>query len=443
MKSNVLFLLAMSCLFVANAQNPSWNSSVSTVLTDNIQSEKFQQKIKVYNENTAFALTKKCNSKYYIEELVDTQVPSNKIAIGVDSIFDMAILNDHIYFVGKNNNDGFIGKVRISALQSGSGYYELTPTPLYTIRTIKAYNDSNGKQHVVGIGRDTLSTSQNFYFFDFNDANTPNFELKPIQILRQVLCDLDITDKYIAVVGYTYGVNYHIEQSLIRIDKSNTSSIQGYAFDHTPNAFCLLPDSCHEKMLVRHTINNEVVIMMNAYDTFINFSTFLNCVNLNNLNYIYSVQSILHEEKDMKIRDAVYHIPTTQMFIVEDCTIKSIGMPQNISYIMHSQPYLQTSYMLDCFFDFNNFTYFNCIDKLHSTRYIVAGVAENCVDSYIAVKDITQNIGNCFRKFSYKVVPLTPITANSMVSTIVLQALNPSWNLYQSPIQNKIKVKCY
>ena len=145
----------------------------------------------------------------------------------------------------------------------------------------------------------------------------------------------------------------------------------------------------------------------------------------------------------MKIRDAVYHRPTNQMFIVEDCTIKNTGMPQNISYITHSQPYLQTYYLLDCFFEFNYFTYFNCIDKLHSNRYIVAGVAENCVDSYIAVKDITQNIGNCFRKFFTKGLILNPIIAYSPIYESFYPIVNSNWTPYQFPVNNKIKVKCY
>ena len=441
MKIKVLFLLAMSCLFVANAQNPSWNSSVSTILTDNIASEKFQQKIKVYKENIAFALTKECNSKYYIEELVDTQVSSNKVAIGVDSIFDMAILNEHIYFVGENNSVGFIGRVFIPHLQSGSGDYEITPTSTYKIRTIKTYNDSNGKQHVVGIGG---SGSNHSLFFDFNDVNTPNFELKVIQINNQkALYDLDVTDKFIAVVGIQYGSSFNLDQSLIRIERDNTSIAQGYLFDHTINATRIMPDSYHEKMFVRHALHDKVVIMMNAYDANNQFVTLLNCVDLHTPSYIYNVQAICHDEKDMKIRDAIFDKGSNQMYIVEDCTVKNTATPRHLSYIMHAAPYLQMTYIVRNFYDVNNLTYFNCIDDLHTGRYIVAGVGTNCTDTYFAVKDDSQQTGPCLDDFAYKAVILNPLTCISQVSTSFVQLVNPTWNTYQVPVQNQINVICH
>ena len=433
----------MSCLFVANAQNPSWNSSVSTILTDNIQSEKFQQKIKVYKENIAFALTKECNSKYYIEELVDTQVSSNKVAIGVDSIFDMAILNEHIYFVGENNSVGFIGRVYIPHLQSGNGSYELTSTSSYTIRTIKTYNDSNGKQHVVGIGE---SGSNHSLFFDFNDVNTPNFELKVIRINNQkALYDLDVTDKYIAVIGIYATQPYdptNTQQTLIRILRDNTSSVQGVLFNHTGNVDRLMPDSHYEKMLVRHTFDDEVVIMTNAYDIFYNFSTLLNCVNLSNLPYIHNVQSIKHEQKDMKIRDAVFDKETKQMLIVEDCSIPSFSQNRKLSYIMHSQPYLQVNYTLHCYFDNNNFTFFNAIDNLRTNRYIVSGVPEQCMLNMFFIKDMTMNTNTCADYIKYDAIILNPISAYYSLN-INTTTINANWTSIPSSMNSQIDVICY
>ena len=59
------------------------------------------------------------------------------------------------------------------------------------------------------------------------------------------------------------------------------------------------------------------------------------------------------------------------------------------------------------------------------------------------MKDITQNIGNCFRKFFTKGLILNPIIAYSPIYESFYPIVNSNWTPYQFPVNNKIKVKCY
>ncbi|MCF0194699.1 MAG: hypothetical protein HUK00_05945 [Bacteroidaceae bacterium] len=433
----VLFSFLMTLSLVANCQ--SWLPFTSMVFFNNIQSELYCQKIENVNSTTIVTLSKEIGSKYYLEGVSCNGVTSHRIPIAIDSIYDITVLNDTIYFSGWHANTGIIGRLNINSLFNNIGFYEIMPIGVYKIHKLKSYL-SFGHTHIVGIGRANVDLFDR-RFFDFSNKYNSNFALASVVINNNLrLLDIDLTDKFIAISG-NMTTSSNTKMVVCSSNKIDPMNISLYEYDNAINVANLFTNPYDERMLITHTQQNQIVVSVSAFNNSNDPVVLTNCIDLQSPMTINNVREIRHDKKNIVLRDAVFNKQANTLLIVEDCALNST--PINRSYIIHNKPYSIGNQIEDCWYDKQNNTRFNTICNLQIGKYIALGVGtEDVVSNIYFMKTLTTNTPCCASKFQYTSYNLQQIYGTSIPNICSPTLSYSNWNQVTLLANDGIFIQC-
>ena len=450
-----------------------WNTLSSYIITSNSgtadSSEELTQlhKMAVYNQDTIIGVYKNSGGCYLSSFVQPHNILSvnpntgamtqmllpGKIARiqinNIDTIYDFSILKDTIFFVGMSCHSNLcsycLGYTTISELtninSTNPGVYYTCSMGQNIVKKIKAFYDDNGLRHLVGIGSNSTSNI-NSLLFDFSPIllsssfTNPNSNpilpsLPPICINTTIsLHDIAITDNFVTLVGHQYGSQ---DLYLLRKPKnSNNITIQRY--DYSNNVSQIGHNPFYDNVLIRHTYNDEIVILLDAQKNQNNYNTYgllVDCIDMSTFTDIYKSNFIQIHEKNLIIRDAVYSNQDSTLLILSNYGIKD--SVQDETFIIHAKPYNNLS-TYECRHNTTSSPVFNAIDLYGNNKYAIFGISEggkgvNCF-SLQKINSIT----NCFDSFSVSVSQLDSIqynetTASPSSNLINLSSLTPHQNL--------------
>ncbi|MCF0209895.1 MAG: hypothetical protein HUK18_01020 [Bacteroidales bacterium] len=483
MKKLKLFLalnFITCCLFAQmppfNITSMGWRVYSSYLATSNAEeSEANQSIIKVYSDDTLICSYKNDDGCYFSAFILphimwqnnslDPLVVSGlkRIYINdVDTVYDFTILNDSIFFSGWSisANKGVLGIISISEIVGISfantgtlGSYILSYID-YKIKKIESFFDGLGGRHVVGIGTNQYNDDYFFHFF-ISTGFYPNFSInspgvymvgwvcQPRNFVNIKLYDIAITDNYVSIVGVNNG---NIPSNNIILFRSSKNSVNNFTykiFDHSSNILSLLPITYDTSVLIRHTYDDEIVILANGFDT--SSSNYMHrlvidCIDMNTFTDIYLSKKISLEEKDLLIKDAIYNNQDSVLLILAEG-----GVIDNDkrNYVIHAKPYSNLST-----YEFRYTTtlssVFNSIDLLgYHNKYITFGATNNGKGlSCIAVQKI-DTLTNCFENFFHSVINTIPIqynTDNFIFNTDPY--INPYFDLFNNHSVGDFLLEC-
>lgn len=413
MKKFIVLFCMLSPLFLHAQQFESSRKSISYT-----QDDSYTQKIRVFDQQTTIALSKKSGSIYIFYLIVDGSNTANifEMPTGYE-ISDFQILGDLVYFCGYHNNSsgiqiGIIGNFDINNAFYGSGNVEITDiNNTLHVDKIKAYLEPANPTftHVVGIGKN-IGTLNNDHscFIDFNNkTNYPNWDYNvfehsySLSNVFENITDIELTNKFVVTVSSIANTSWVLLRRYYNDDPSDIS-LQ-HKFYANLNSTGSIYTPLDRTFFVEKLYDDNVSIVSSAADNTSEF-TYINVVNLNNgtpvLNYNRRIE---HNDKNI-IRDLEYSIIDKNLLILT--SVNDVGNTdwKDVIFYAELDPSATLPQTIKAIFWSNyspKYPYLNSLCIYKDFHYSTIGLDPNNYELFIFNKDKQYDLPNSCNKYDY------------------------------------------
>jgi|GEM_PF-2149738 len=319
----ILVFISLLLPIVASAQFTT-NSTMVLLQTNECVNI---QKIKYFTDVKSIALSKDSLSgiySFYILKEGASNVWRITIDYPISVINDFEIIDDMLYFCGADNGYGVIGQLSLSNITN----INIISLPfLKEASKIKLRNIS-GVTHVFGIGMSyTLPVNLNNYIFDAF-SNGTNFICSAYSCFPnedvELFTDIDLTNQYIAVVGY------HKSSTRLMVWKRGCNNNTN-TFDPFKSTRSFIDYVVDNKFLIKHTTNDNVAITYLQEDNSNNSFLHVNTMDIDSFTLI---SSIMFQSNPYSLKAIDYVAPLNRLLVLQSdqhmfntisyCTLSSL-----------------------------------------------------------------------------------------------------------------------